>query len=122
MKRSRPSQSVSSNATDSGKSLIDTSRPELATNTTIPPDQIRKPSSRRRRTSFRAGVAVVAGRTAGAISRRLHFGGGTSIVGAVAEGIYPEIVEHLATQLEHGSILVTGTNGKTTTSSFIAAI
>jgi UDP-N-acetylmuramyl tripeptide synthase len=31
-------------------------------------------------------------------------------------------VEHLATQLEHGSILVTGTNGKTTTSSFIAAI
>jgi UDP-N-acetylmuramyl tripeptide synthase len=43
-------------------------------------------------------------------------------VGAVAERVYPEIVEHLATQLEHGSILVTGTNGKTTTSSFIAAI
>jgi len=36
--------------------------------------------------------------------------------------MYPDIVEHLATQLEHGSVIVTGTNGKTTTSSFIAAI
>jgi lipid II isoglutaminyl synthase (glutamine-hydrolysing) len=71
---------------------------------------------------LRAGLAVVAGRTAGAISRRLHLGGGTSIVGAVAQRVYPEIVEHLATQLEHGSIIITGTNGKTTTSSFIAAI
>src|SRR5437763_15935537 len=121
MKRSRPSQSISSNAKDSGEErLINTSSPELDTSTTISPDQITKPSSKRRRTSLRAGFAVVAGRTAGAISRRLHMGGGTSIVGAVAEHLYPEIVEHLATQLEHGSILVTGTNGKTTTSSFIA--
>jgi UDP-N-acetylmuramyl tripeptide synthase len=71
---------------------------------------------------LRAGLAVVAGRAAGALSRRLHLGGGTSIVGVVAQRMYPEIVEHLATQLEHGSVIVTGTNGKTTTSSFIAAI
>ncbi|GCE20496.1 MurT ligase domain-containing protein [Dictyobacter kobayashii] len=71
---------------------------------------------------MRAGVAVMAGRTAGAISRRLHIGGGTSIVGVVAQRVYPDIVEHLATELEHGSVMVTGTNGKTTTSSFIAAI
>lgn len=122
MKRSRSSQSISSNTTDSGENLPDTSPSELDTSATPSHDQISKPSSRRRRTSFRAGVAVVAGRTAGAISRRLHLGGGTSIVGAVAERVYPDIVEHLATQLEHGSILVTGTNGKTTTSSFIAAI
>ncbi|GCE28010.1 hypothetical protein KDA_34940 [Dictyobacter alpinus] len=72
--------------------------------------------------AMRAGLAVVAGRTAGAISRRLHLGGGTSIVGVVAQRVYPDIIEHLATELEHGSIMVTGTNGKTTTSSFIAAI
>ena len=72
--------------------------------------------------SLRAGLAVVGGRAAGALSRRLHLGGGTSIVGIVAQGLYPNIVEHLATQLEYGSIIITGTNGKTTTSSFIAAI
>ncbi|GHO45469.1 Mur ligase family protein [Ktedonospora formicarum] len=71
---------------------------------------------------LRAGLAIVAGRTAGALSRRLHVGGGTSIVGIVAQRMYPDIVEHLATQLEHGSIIVTGTNGKTTTSGFVAAI
>lgn len=72
--------------------------------------------------SWRAGPAVVMGRAAGAISRRLRIGGGTSIVGVVAQRIYPPIVEHLAEQLEHGSFVITGTNGKTTTSSFIAAI
>jgi UDP-N-acetylmuramyl tripeptide synthase len=40
----------------------------------------------------------------------------------VAQRLYPNIVEHLSTQLAHGSVLVTGTNGKTTTSGFIAAI
>ncbi len=74
------------------------------------------------RTSLRAGFAVVGGRTAGALSRRLHLGGGTSVVGIVAQRLYPNIVGHLAAQLEHGSIIVTGTNGKTTTSGFISAI
>lgn len=79
-------------------------------------------STRSQGKQLRAGLAVVAGRTAGALSRRLHVGGGTSIVGIVAQRMYPGIVEHLATQLEHGSIIVTGTNGKTTTSGFIANI
>ncbi len=78
--------------------------------------------TKRRRTSLRAGVAVIGGRAAGALSRRLHLGGGTSIVGIVAQRLYPGIVGHLAGQLEHGSVMVTGTNGKTTTSGFIAAI
>ncbi len=75
-----------------------------------------------RRNTVRAGLAVIAGRTAGALSRRFHLGGGTSIVGVVAQHVYPEIVEHLATELKYGSVMVTGTNGKTTTSSFVAAI
>src|SRR6266513_3781180 len=77
---------------------------------------------RRQRISLRAGLAVMGGRAAGALSRRLHLGGGTSIAGIVAQRLYPDIVEHLSTQLAHGSVVVTGTNGKTTTSGFIAAI
>ena len=65
---------------------------------------------------------MIGGRAAGALSRRLHVGGGTSIVGVVAQRIYPNIVDHLANQLEFGSVMVTGTNGKTTTSGFISAI
>jgi hypothetical protein len=61
-----------------------------------------------RQHALRAGLAVVAGRAAGAISRRLHLGGGTSVVGIVAQRIYPEIIEHMASQLEHGSVIVTG--------------
>ncbi len=79
-------------------------------------------SKRRQPRSLRAGLAVMGGRAAGALSRRLHLGGGTSIAGMVAQRLYPDIVEHLSTQLAHGSVLVTGTNGKTTTSGFIAAI
>src|SRR5437763_1531588 len=77
---------------------------------------------RRQGSSFRAGLAVMGGRAAGALSRRLHLGGGTSIVGIVEQRLYPDIVGHLSSQLAHGSVLVTGTNGKTTTSGFIAAI
>ncbi len=81
-----------------------------------------RPQARRKRGSLRAGLAVVSGRTVGALSRRLHLGGGTSIVGLVAQRLYPDIVGHLSSQLEYGSVLVTGTNGKTTTSGLIAAI
>src|SRR6266852_6219597 len=79
-------------------------------------------STKGHRSSLRAGLAVMGGRAAGALSRRLHLGGGTSIAGIVAQRLYPDIVGHLSTQLAHGSVLVTGTNGKTTTSVFIAAI
>lgn len=79
-------------------------------------------AGRRPTDSLRASVAVLGGRAAGALSRRLHLGGGTSIAGVVAQRLYPQIIEHLSTQLREGSILVTGTNGKTTTSGFIAAI
>src|SRR5213080_4060255 len=77
---------------------------------------------RRQRSSLRAGLAVIGGRAAGALSRRFHIGGGTSIAGMVAQRLYPDIVGHLSSQLAHGSVLVTGTNGKTTTSGLIAAI
>ncbi len=82
----------------------------------------RTPRQKRKGISLRAGFAVLAGQSAGTLSRRLHVGGGTSIAGLVAQRVDPGIVDHLAAQLEQGSIMVTGTNGKTTTSGLIAAI
>ncbi len=79
-------------------------------------------SARIKHNWLRAGLSVVAGRAVGVLSRRLHLGGGTSIVGVVAQSIDPQIVDHLARQLAYGSVTVAGTNGKTTTSSFISAI
>lgn len=96
------------------------------TQTLASPSQPRTPlpgqHNRRAGAALRACLAVVGGRTAGALSRRLHFGGGTSIAGVVAQRLYPDIIAHLSTQFQQGSILVTGTNGKTTTCGFIAAI
>jgi UDP-N-acetylmuramyl tripeptide synthase len=101
-------------------------RKHRGTNATRPVADLRATDSqhliKRRRSSLRAGLAVMGGRAAGALSRRLHLGGGTSIAGLVAQSVYPDIVGHLSKQLAHGSILVTGTNGKTTTSGLIAAI
>ncbi len=96
----------------------DTSASSSATHATVHSQG----NSNQKRHPLRAGLAVVGGRTAGALSRRLHLGGGTSIVGVVAQRLYPDIVEHLASQLEYGCVIVTGTNGKTTTSSFLSAI
>jgi UDP-N-acetylmuramyl tripeptide synthase len=56
----------------------------------------------------------------GALSRRLRRGGGTSLPGLVAQRIYPDVTAHLAAQLRHGAVVITGTNGKTTTSGMTA--
>lgn len=72
--------------------------------------------------TIRAAAAVTLGRVAGALSRRLRMGGGTSIPGTVARVVDPAIIRRLSSQLAKGSIVVTGTNGKTTTSGLIAAI
>ncbi len=70
----------------------------------------------------RTALAVIAGRASGGLARRAHLGGGTSLPGLVARRISPDIVPHLAAQLRHGSVLVTGTNGKTTTSGMTAYV
>jgi UDP-N-acetylmuramyl tripeptide synthase len=77
---------------------------------------------RRRADAARAAAAVTLGRVSGALSRRLHRGGGTSIPGTVARIVDPAIIRRLSGQLAKGSIVVTGTNGKTTTCGLIAAI
>ncbi|MGD9893724.1 MAG: MurT ligase domain-containing protein [Dehalococcoidia bacterium] len=65
-------------------------------------------------------MAVVCARAVGAASRRLKRGGGTALPGLVAERVDPALVAHLARQLGGGRVIVTGTNGKTTTSRMLA--
>src|SRR3990172_1343648 len=64
---------------------------------------------------MRRTAAVAAAKVAAGLSRRFRLGGGTALPGLVAERIDPEIVSGLAARLGQGSVLVTGTNGKTTT-------
>jgi UDP-N-acetylmuramyl tripeptide synthase len=64
----------------------------------------------------RRTAAVIAAKTAAGLSRRLRFGGGTALPGLIAERVDPGLVAGLASRLGQGSALVTGTNGKTTTS------
>lgn len=54
--------------------------------------------------------------------RRMGRGGGTSAPGLIADRIDPALLTKLTSQLEHGAIVVAGTNGKTTTSRMIADI
>lgn len=72
--------------------------------------------------SLRSRAALVAGRAAGAATRRLGRGGGTALPGLVAGAIAPDLLEELAADLPHGVVTVTGTNGKTTTAHLLAAI
>ncbi len=59
-------------------------------------------------------------KAAAGASRALGRGGGTAISGLVALTVYPGIARELARGVGHGSVVVTGTNGKTTTSRMIA--
>ena len=68
----------------------------------------------------RARAAVLAGKLAQRASRRLGRGG-TALPGLVAERIDGRLVARLAAQLD-AVVLVTGTNGKTTTARMLAGI
>src|SRR5437868_15499410 len=69
---------------------------------------------------IRKTAAVVAGKATGALSRFTGRGGGTTLPGDVARAIDPRILTRLTQDLTHGSIVITGTNGKTTTARLIS--
>ncbi len=73
-------------------------------------------------TSPRERVAVLAGRAAGALARRAGRGGGTALPGLVSGALAPRLLDHAAAALDHGVVLVSGTNGKTTTTHLLAVI
>ncbi|HZS94384.1 MAG TPA: MurT ligase domain-containing protein [Chloroflexota bacterium] len=67
-------------------------------------------------------AAVSAARLSGLVSRAFRRGGGTALPGLVALRVDPSIVRGLASQLPSGSIVISGTNGKTTTSRILGTI
>ncbi len=71
--------------------------------------------------SPRSQVAIAVGKMVGAASRRLGRGAGAALPGLIALGLCPDLLPRLAGQLSQGCLLVTGTNGKTTTARLIAS-
>ncbi|MGB1527163.1 MAG: DUF1727 domain-containing protein, partial [Miltoncostaeaceae bacterium] len=65
--------------------------------------------------SIRARTAAAVARATGRASRALGRGGGTALPGHVLLRLDPHGIEHLSTRIGGGSILVSATNGKTTT-------
>ncbi len=78
---------------------------------------LRVPGSDRTRDYLGAGL----GRAAGWLARMSHWGSGSSLPGMIAEAVSPGFIRRRA-RLYAGVALVSGTNGKTTTSSMLRAI
>jgi UDP-N-acetylmuramyl tripeptide synthase len=70
----------------------------------------------------RLSAALMAGRAAAGLSRRLGRGGGTVIAGHLVPRIAPGALRDVTQALSNGSIVVSGTNGKTTTTRLLSHI
>jgi len=68
---------------------------------------------------LRAKIAVA--RASGRLSR-LTGRGGTSLPGKVLLRLAPDAISSLGTRLQHGSAVISATNGKTTTAAMVASI
>jgi lipid II isoglutaminyl synthase (glutamine-hydrolysing) len=75
------------------------------------------PSARARLT-----LALAGGKAAGTAARMLGVGGGTSFPGIVARTIDPRVLEKAAAASNARKVIVTGSNGKTTTCRMLAAL
>jgi len=71
-------------------------------------------------TVLRTSVAVAAGKVARAATRLR--GGGSAMPGLVVEKLDPRFLTHALAGLSRGVVVVTGTNGKTTTTKMLVAI
>ncbi len=60
-------------------------------------------------------------RAAGAVSRRVGRGG-TSLPGKLLIALQPDAISRLSARLGRGSVIVSATNGKTTTAAMVAAV
>ncbi len=70
---------------------------------------------------LRTTAAIVAGKAARLAARR-RGGGGSAFPGLVAERVDPRFLAHTLSRLPDGIVVVSGTNGKTTTTKMLAAV
>jgi UDP-N-acetylmuramyl tripeptide synthase len=70
----------------------------------------------------RLAVALSAGKLAGASGRLFRIGGGTSLPGMIARRIDPDILKSVVGASTAKKIVITGSNGKTTTARMTAAL
>lgn len=71
---------------------------------------------------MRDAAAIAAGRLTAVTSRALRLGGGTTLPGRLAVAVAPGIIQRLTARLAHGVVLISGTNGKTTTSRLLGGV
>jgi UDP-N-acetylmuramyl tripeptide synthase len=69
---------------------------------------------------LRASVSLA--RSVGSLSRLSRRGGGTSLPGKLLLRLAPDAISQLGAQLERGSVVMSATNGKTTTARMISAV
>jgi UDP-N-acetylmuramyl tripeptide synthase len=70
----------------------------------------------------RLRAEILGARAAGALSRLVGAGGGTTVPGKLLWKLDPEAVDRLAARLPAGSVAISATNGKTTTAAMAAEI
>ena len=70
----------------------------------------------------RLTLALAGGKAAGTAARMLGVGGGTSFPGIVARRIDPRVLQKAAAASDARKVIVTGSNGKTTTCRMLAAL
>jgi UDP-N-acetylmuramyl tripeptide synthase len=68
------------------------------------------------------GAKIVAARAVGEVARRARRGGGTSLPGKVLMRLEPAAIAELAERLERGTVVLSATNGKTTTAAMAASV
>ena len=71
---------------------------------------------------IRLGLAVAVTKTVTAMVRWLNLGAASVLPGAIARRFHPKLLSLLCEQVKQGTILVMGTNGKTTTSLLLRTI
>ncbi len=68
------------------------------------------------------GAKIAAARAVGELARRAGRGGGTSLPGKVLMRLEPGAISELSARLPRGSVVISATNGKTTTAAMVASV
>jgi UDP-N-acetylmuramyl tripeptide synthase len=68
------------------------------------------------------GAKILAARAVGGLARRAGKGGGTSLPGRMLVALEPHAINELSARLPLGSVVISATNGKTTTAAMTASI